>query len=411
MSPPEKRPLEPPDLDGLDIEHAVIRLIEHASKLPASDLFLAMNKEDGTVSVRHLGIVRPLLTVGRDSMNRYINHIKAIAGMAVDQRLRPLDGRCICETEDGVRVDLRVNSIPTLWGEDMAIRLLEHDMALLDLENLGFQRRNLDILTALLNRPSGLILVTGPAGAGKTTTLYACLNHLNDGSRKINTIEEPVELSMPGIRQSEVRPRIGLDFPELIRSVLRQAPDVIMVGEIRDPVTAETAVLAANSGHLVFATLHAPVAAGAVNSILALGANPHFLSACLLGILSQRLVRRLCEECKVAFDLTGAPHTFDDVRPWLEPGQGEQLYSSRGCERCHFEGFSGRTGVSEVLRVTRGIRELIHERRSTREIRQKAVEEGMLDLRRSALLKVAQGLTSTEEVIRTIPTEHLLPDQ
>jgi type II secretory ATPase GspE/PulE/Tfp pilus assembly ATPase PilB-like protein len=266
-------------------------------------------------------------------------------------------------------------------------------------------------LMSLLNRPSGLILVTGPAGAGKTTTLYACLKYLNDGSRKINTIEDPIELAMPGIRQSEVRPKIDLGFPELIRSVLRQAPDVIMLGEIRDPVTAETAVLAANSGHLVFATLHAPVAAGAINSMLALGANPHFLSACLLGVLSQRLVRRLCDECKVAFDLSGSPHTFDDVREWLEPGQGERIWSARGCEQCHFEGFTGRIGVAEVLRVSRAIREAIHERRSTREIRQKAVEEGMLDLRRSALLKVAQGITSTEEVIRTIPTEHLLPDQ
>ena len=408
---PAKSPLEPPDLSDVDVEGAVLRLIEYAANLPASDLFFLANENDATIAVRHLGIVRPLMTVPRDDLIRFVNHMKAIAGMAVDQRLRPLDGRSICEIEGGHRVDVRINTIPTLWGEDMAVRLLEHDMSLLELSNLGFQKQNLDHLMTLLSRPSGLMLVTGPAGAGKTTTLYACLNHLNDGSRKINTIEDPIELAMDGIRQSEVRPRIGLDFPDLIRSVLRQAPDVIMVGEIRDPVTAETAVVAANSGHLVFATLHAPVAAGAVNSMLALGANPHFLSACLLGILSQRLVRRLCDDCKVAFDLSGSPQTFDDVRGWLEPGQGENIYSSPGCEHCRFEGFSGRTGVAEVLRITRSIRELIHERRTTREIRQKAVEEGMLDLRRAALLKVAQGLTSTEEVIRTIPAEHLLPDE
>jgi type II secretory ATPase GspE/PulE/Tfp pilus assembly ATPase PilB-like protein len=263
---------------------------------------------------------------------------------------------------------------------------------------------------SLLKRPSGLMLVTGPAGAGKTTTLYACLHYLNDGTRKINTIEDPVELALPGIHQSEVRPKIHLDFPELLRSVLRQAPDVIMVGEIRDPVTAETAVLAANSGHLVFATLHAPMAAGAINSMMALGANPHFLSTCLLGALSQRLVRRLCDHCKVAFDMSGSPHTFEDVREWLEPGQGEEIYSAPGCEQCHHEGFVGRTGVAEVLRVNRVIRQMIFEKRPTREIRQRAVEDGMLDLRRAALLKVAQGVTSTEEVVRTIPTEHLLPD-
>jgi type II secretory ATPase GspE/PulE/Tfp pilus assembly ATPase PilB-like protein len=407
----ENRALAPPDLTSLDVEQGVLALIRYAAGLPASDLFLAANENDAAISVRHMGIVRPLLTVGPNDITRYINHVKAMAGMPVDQRLRPLDGRWVCNVDEGRRVDLRINTIPTLWGEDMAIRLLEHDLALLELENLGFQRRNLDQLMSLLSRPSGLILVTGPAGAGKTTTLYACLSHLNDGSRKINTIEDPVELAMPGIRQSEVRPRIDLDFPELIRSVLRQAPDVIMVGEIRDPITAETAVLAANSGHLVFATLHSPTAAGAVNSMLALGANPHFLSACLLGVLSQRLVRRLCDQCKVAFDLTGSPHTFDDVRAWLKPGEGENIYSSRGCEACRFEGFSGRTGVAEVLRVSRAIRGLIHERQPTREIRQKAVEEGMLDLRRAALLKVAQGITSTEEVIRTIPAEHLLPDE
>jgi type II secretory ATPase GspE/PulE/Tfp pilus assembly ATPase PilB-like protein len=349
------------------------------------------------------------MSVGRDEVSRFVNHIKAVAGMAVDQKFRPLDGRWVCTIEGGKKVDLRISTIPTLWGEDIAIRLLECDLGLLDLENLGFSKKNLDDLVSLLSSPSGLILVTGPAGAGKTTTLYACLHRLNDGSRKINTIEDPIEFAMPGIRQSQVRPKIDLDFPELLRSVVRQSPDVIMVGEIRDPVTAETAVLAANSGHLVFATLHAPTAAGAVDSMLALGGNPHFLASSLLGALSQRLVRRLCDQCKVAYDLTGSPHTFQDVRKWLEPGQGEQICSAPGCEHCHHEGFTGRTGVAEVLRVTKEIRRLIFEKRPAREIRQKAVQQGMLDLRRAALLKVAQGITSTEEIVRTIPAEHLLP--
>jgi type II secretory ATPase GspE/PulE/Tfp pilus assembly ATPase PilB-like protein len=400
-----------PDLEGLDVAQATARLIGHVVNLRASDLIFSPAREEGAVVVRHLGVVKPLLTVSREDANRFVNHIKAMAGMPVDQRHRPLDGRWVHTTEDGHRIDMRINTIPTLWGEDMAIRLLQHDLEFLQLENLGFHKRHLDDLTALLNRPSGLILVTGPAGAGKTTTLYSCLNYLNDGSRKINTIEDPVELVMPGIHQSEVHLRMDVDFPELLRSVVRQSPDVIMVGEIRDPVTADTAVLAANSGHLVFATLHAPVAAGAPASMLALGANPHFLSACLLGVLSQRLVRCLCEECKQAFDLSQSPATFEDVRRWLSEDQGQQIYSAPGCEACHFEGFSGRTGVAEVLTVSRALRDLIHRRRPAHEIRQKAVEEGMLDLRRAALLKVAQGITSTEEVLRTIPTEHLMPDQ
>jgi len=398
------------DLNGLNTEQAVNRLIEHAVDLGANDLFLSSNENDGTIAVRHLGIPKLLSTLGREEVSRLINHIKAVAGMAVDQRFRPLDGRWVCTTENGKRVDLRVSTIPTIFGEDMSIRLLECDLALLELGNLGFHKKNLDDLVALLYNPGGLILVTGPAGAGKTTTLYACLNHLCDGTRKINTIEDPVELVMQGIRQSEVRPRIQLDFPDMLRSVLRQSPDVIMIGEIRDPVTAETAVLAANSGHLVFATLHASMAAGAINSMLALGVNSHFLASGLLGAMSQRLVRRLCDQCKTAHELIGAPPTFDDVRKWLEPGQGEQIYSTPGCEHCHYEGFTGRTAVGEVLRVGKEIRQLIFEKRSVQEIRKQAIHQGMLDLRRAALLKVAQGITCAEEVIRVIPAEYLLPD-
>jgi type II secretory ATPase GspE/PulE/Tfp pilus assembly ATPase PilB-like protein len=280
----------------------------------------------------------------------------------------------------------------------------------MDLAKLGFHRQNLDELMSLLARPSGLILVTGPAGAGKTTSLYAALAHLNDGTRKINTIEDPVEYVIPGVRQAQINPKIGLGFPELLSGVLRQAPDVIMVGEIRDPVTAETAVRAANTGHLVFATLHAPVAAGAIDAMLALGIVPHFLATSLIGIVSQRLVRKLCAHCKVSFDLSGAPETFDDIRGMLKPGQGELIHSAPGCEHCFQEGYSDRTGVAEVLRVTKEIRQLIFEHRSARQIRDEALRQGMLDLRRSALLKVAQGITSTEELIRVIPTEHLLPD-
>jgi len=406
---PKHQPLEHVDLNGLDAEQAVIRLIGRAAELMASDLFLTTDEDSGTVSVRHMGIVKTLAKTTRAEISRYISHIKAVAGMAVDQKMRPLDGRWVCTVENGRKIDLRINTIPTVFGEDMSIRLLECDAGLLNLENLGFHKKVLDDLLALIKSPAGLLHVTGPAGAGKTTTLYACLHYLNDGARKINTIEDPVELIMPGVRQSEVRPKIDLDFPELLRSVLRQAPDVIMIGEIRDPITAETAVHAANSGHLVFATLHAPVAAGAINSMLALEVNSHFLANCLLGALSQRLVRRLCDQCKVAYDLTGSPETFEEVRRWLAPGEGDKIYSAPGCEKCHYEGFIGRTGVAEVLRVTRQIRPMILRRKSVQELRQQALREGMLDLRRAALLKVAHGETSTEEVMRTIPAEHLLP--
>lgn len=402
--------LRPVKLDGLSAEEAVVRLIGFAADLPASDVFLSPSERDASLSVRHMGIVKALQRLPREQLGHFVNHIKAVAGMAVDQHRRPQDGRWVCTIDDNKRVELRVSTLPTLWGESMTIRVMKYDRGLLELKNLGFHKRNFRELTNLLHSPSGLILMAGPAGAGKSTTLYACLNRLNDGTRKINTIEDPIEFAMAGVDQSEVQPRIGLDFPQLLRSILRHSPDVIMIGEVRDPVTAETAVVAANSGHLVFATLHSPIAASAIDSMLALGTNPHFLSSSLLGAVSQRLVRQLCEHCKVGFDLSAAPRTFDDVRKWLEPGQGEKIYSAPGCEHCNYEGYVGRTGVAEVLRVSKDMRRLICERRSVKEIRQKATQEGMIDLRGSALLKVAQGITSTEEVVRTIPAEHLLPE-
>ena len=398
------------DFDGVPLEKTLADLLRFAVQVPVSDLFINCNEVDVSISVRHLGIFKHLVSVSPENGRRLINRVKASADMDLAQRLRPLDGRWVAQLENGGKVDLRISTIPSLFGEDMAIRLLRHDLQPLDLARLGFHRKNLDDLMGLLARPSGLILITGPAGAGKTTTLYAALTHLNDGTRKINTIEDPVEYVIRGVRQSQINAKIGMGFPELLSSVLRQAPDVIMVGEIRDSVTAETAVRAANTGHLVFATLHAPVAAGAIDAMLALGTVPHFLATSLIGIVSQRLVRKLCGHCKVSFDLSGAPETFDDVRQMLKPGQGELVHSAPGCEHCFQEGYSSRTGVAEMLRVTKEIRQLIFEHRSAREIRDEALRQGMLDLRRSALLKVAQGITSTEELIRVIPTEHLLPD-
>ena len=259
----------------------------------------------------------------------------------------------------------------------------------------------------LLASPSGLILVTGPTGAGKTTTLYACLNHLNNGRRKINTIEDPVEYALPNIRQSQINPRLKLDFPDLLRGVLRQATDIIMIGEIRDRVTAETAVRAANSGHLVLATLHAPIAAGAIQSMLNLEVHPHFLTSSLRGVLAQRLVRTLCPHCKLGFDLSLSPYTFEEVRSWLQPGQGAILYAASGCPRCHQTGYIARTGVFEVMSISPELRRLILSRQPTQVLRKKAMEEGMLEIREAALLAVARGETTSEEVIRVIPTEYL----
>lgn len=398
------------DVTRLPPEAAVGRLIGYAVMLPASDVFFNTNERDVTVSVRQMGIVHQIAAMTPDQGRRLISHIKALAGMDVNEHRRPLDGRWIHKGDDGTTVDLRINQIPTLYGADLALRILSRDRNLFTLDRLGMEPQQRQTLDGLLESPSGLILVTGPTGSGKTATLYACLMKLNDGRKKINTIEDPVEFAIEGLRQSQVHPQIDVGWAELLKNVLRQSPDVIMIGEVRDPETADTAVRAANSGHLVFATIHAPVAAGAVQSMRSLGVHPHFLSTALRGVISQRLVRTLCPECRVSFDLSYAPHTFDEVRPWLGPNEGNVLYAPKGCPACQMVGYNGRTGVFEVMPITRPLRQLIGDGAPTREIRKQALNEKMLEFRQSALLKVAQGITSTEEVFRVIPSEHLLED-
>jgi general secretion pathway protein E len=395
------------ELSGLSPEAAVDLLLEYAANAEVSDLFFCTNADEVSVLVRYLGLMRPVSSLSLEQGRRCLTHIKALAGMDITEKRRPLDGRWIHRRDNGKTLDLRLNSLPTIHGEDLTIRLLDRESRLLKLDQLGMLRRDQNVLHALLNSPSGLLLVTGPTGSGKTTTLYSCLEHLNNGRRKINTIEDPVEYDLKDIRQAQVNPRLEVGFAELLRSVLRQAPDVIMVGEIRDNETADTAVRAANSGHLVLATLHAPVAAGAVPALLNLGVNPHFLASALLGVIAQRLIRNLCASCKSGFELSELSYTFEDVQDMLEPEQGKFLFGAHGCEKCHMTGYAGRTGVFEMMVCTPGIRELIMQRAALQEIRLKSIEEGLIDFRRSALLKVARGETSIEEVFRAIPTEYL----
>jgi type II secretory ATPase GspE/PulE/Tfp pilus assembly ATPase PilB-like protein len=407
LAPTSGQVFDGPNVYGMVPETAVATLIDHAAKLPASDLYFGANENHVGVSVRHLGIVRLLTILSPDLGKRCISYLKAMAGMDLAESRRPLDGRWVRQGEGDSRVDMRISTVPTLYGEDVTIRLLIYESRMKSLPQLGLSARNLSDLQWMLSSPSGLILVTGPTGSGKTTTLYSCLKHLNDGQRKINTIEDPVEYAVSGLRQSQVNARAEVGFPELLRSILRQTPDVIMIGEIRDPVTAETAVHAASSGQLVLATLHAPIAVAAVQSMLSLGAHPHFLSSCLLGVLAQRLVRGLCPECKVRIEIGEVPGSFEEIRPWLEPGQGEALYAAKGCPACHQTGYSSRTGVFEVFRISRDLRRLIADAQPTRVLRQQSLDEGFVELRRSALLKVARGETSAEEVLRAIPSEYL----
>ena len=419
------------DVSKLPIDKAVAALIDRAAQLGASDLFFVTNEQHVAVHMRHLGIMRLLSVVSPETGRRYLAHVKAMAGMDMGGAARkPMDGRWIYESEaldeapsemnEGdddtapaarplidANVDLRISVIPTLHGEDFAIRLLGRGLQAHRLESLGMTREQLADFSAMIESPGGLIVLTGPTGSGKTATLYAALMRLNNGRRKINTIEDPIEYAVDGLRQSQVNPVTGLGFPELLRGALRQSPDVVMIGEIRDEETARTAVHAANSGILVFATIHAPAASNAVQSLRSLGVHNHFLATSLRGVVSQRLLRTLCD-CKTSFDLSDAPYTFDDVRPMLGDGEGRTLFAARGCAACHGTGYASRAGVFEVMRVSRTIRDLISDNAPTHAIRAAASREGMLEFRQAALLKVARGQTSTEEMFRVIPTEVLV---
>jgi type II secretory ATPase GspE/PulE/Tfp pilus assembly ATPase PilB-like protein len=395
------------DLSSESPEDVVGRVVDYAVEIWASDLFFISNENDISVLVRHLGIMRRLSVLSTELGRRCMNHIKALAGMDLVERRRPQDGRWIRQVPGQEKIDLRINTIPTLYGEDCALRLLVRQASALPLDHLGLEIDDYQQLLNVLNSPSGLILVSGPTGSGKTTTLYACLAYLNDGQRKINTIEDPIEYAIEGVRQSQINPQLGVDFPDLLRSVLRQSPDVIMIGEVRDAITAATAVRAANSGHLVLATLHAPIAAGAIQSMLALGIPHHFLGSALRGVIAQRLVRTLCPKCKTSVDLSHHPQIFEDVQRWLKPGEGKHLFLAVGCDYCHQTGYTARTGVFEVMTIGASLRKLIFDKHATQVLREKAIEEGLLEFRHAAMLKVARGQTSADEVLRVVPTEYL----
>jgi type II secretory ATPase GspE/PulE/Tfp pilus assembly ATPase PilB-like protein len=385
---------------------AFSEIVAFAVEANASDLFFLSEEAAVRVALRRMGRLETMFALTLDIARNILNVMKADAGIDLGDRRRPHEGRFIQNLGDH-SVDLRINIIPTIHGEDVAIRIHDSKSGLRTLDQIGFLRSERSRIQSILDNSSGLVLVTGATATGKTTTLYACLQHLNSGTRKINTIEDPVEYVLPGLRQSQVHQKIGLDFPEILRNILRQSPDVIMIGEIRDEETASTAVRAANSGTLVLSTLHAPIAAGAVQSMLALNVNRYFLSNCLLGVVAQRLVRTLCPECRVPYDITESPQTFADIRPLLEQGQGDYIFGNGACAKCQYQGFNGRTAIIELMTFNRRMRELVARGCSAEEIQQAAIEHGMIEFKRAAMVKVAQGVTTTEEILREMPAEQL----
>jgi len=394
------------DLSNMQPQQALETIVRLAIELKASDLYILTHEKASNIAVRRLGSMESLAHISRDQGGSLLRAMKTAAGMDIAETRRPLEGRYIQRVANKL-VDLRIGTVPTLFGEDLSARLLDRESTLLSLDELGFERGALNSLTAMLSSSSGLILVTGPTGTGKTTTLYACLHHLNNGRCKINTLEDPIEYAIPGICQSQINHKLGVHFPELLTSVLRQSPDVIMIGEVRDEETAKTAVRAANSGHLVLATLHAPVAAGAVQSMLALGVHPYFLASCLLGVIAQRLIRVLSPESRIAYDISFAPDTFKEIEPLLDKGEGQAIYGPDPTDPNSQAGYSSRTGLFEVLAFNQKIRKLVAEGRPSPELEKAAIEHGMVEFRRAGLLKVARGITSTEEMLHAVPSEYL----
>jgi type II secretory ATPase GspE/PulE/Tfp pilus assembly ATPase PilB-like protein len=405
----ESRPALPAELasiNTLEPRAALDVILKQAVERRVSDLFIQPNNGHCVISVRQMGSIRQLVVVSAELGIQMVNLIKSSAGMDLAERRHPLDGRWTHSIDD-VNFDFRINSIGTLSGEDLVLRLLPTGGARIGLEELGLVGSQFSDLRSMLNSGSGLVLVTGPVGAGKSTTLYACLEYLNDGKRMINTLEDPIEQVIKGVRQCQVQPKIGLGFLELLRGILRQSPDVIMIGEIRDEETAKTAVRAANSGHLVLATLHSPLAAGAVQSMLAFGVNPFFLSNSLIGILAQRLVRILSPESRKMYDISHSPDTFKEVQQFLDAGEGHVIYGPDESDPKSQDGYVGQTGLFEVLMVNRKIRGLIASGADAAQISRAAVERGMIDFRRAALLQTAKGVTGIEEIGRVVPAADL----
>jgi general secretion pathway protein E len=326
-----------------------------------------------------------------------VSRIKVMASLDIAEKRLPQDGRIALRIA-GRPIDVRVSTIPTANGERVVLRLLDKQAGRLTLDSLGMDARTRDQIDALVQQPHGIFLVTGPTGSGKTTTLYAALSRLDRKTRNIMTVEDPIEYELDGVGQTQVNAKIEMSFARALRAILRQDPDVVMIGEIRDLETAQIAVQASLTGHLVLATLHTNDAPGAVTRLVDMGIEPYLLSSTLVGALAQRLVRKLCPACR-------QPHEPDAAERGAFGGDApERLYKPAGCGACNFTGFKGRTGIYELLTVDEPLRKLIHDSGDERDIRDQAVAGGMLRLREDGLRWVRDGVTSLDEVLRVTRT-------
>jgi general secretion pathway protein E len=395
------------DANDQGVVQVVDWLWQYAFDQRASDIHLEPRREMGAIRFRIDGVLHTVYQVPLTVMNAMISRIKLLGRMDVVEKRRPLDGRIKTVRPDtpekaGGEVEMRLSTLPTAFGEKMVMRIFDPETVVKSVEALGFGTHEAQAWQALIGRPHGIILVTGPTGSGKTTTLYSTLKSLAREEVNVCTIEDPIEMIEPSFNQTQVHPAIDMGFAEGLRALMRQDPDIIMVGEIRDLATAEMAIQAALTGHLVFSTLHTNDSAAAITRLADLGVPSYLISATVIGVLAQRLTRTLCPACKVRDEATTRETLEEMARPWRLSG-GMRPYKPVGCLECRHTGYRGRAGLYELLVMSEAARAAVHPSLDATALRRQAIKDGMRPLRLAGAMKVAEGLTTIEEVLRSTP--------
>ncbi|KPL11061.1 type II secretion system protein GspE [candidate division BRC1 bacterium SM23_51] len=380
--------------DDAPVIQLVNMVISEAIKARASDIHIEPMEKSLRVRYRIDGVLQDVTPPPKKFQNAIISRIKILSELNIAERRKPQDGRFKVRVSDKM-IDFRVSVCPTAFGEKVVVRVLDRSSLLVNLTDLGFEPEVLRVFEKLIRMPWGMILVTGPTGSGKSTTLYSALNTINDPRKNILTIEDPIEYQLKGINQVQARPDIGLTFAEGLRSFLRQDPDIILVGEVRDFETADIAVKAALTGHLVLSTLHTNDAPSTMNRLTNMGVEPFLVTASMICSVAQRLVRRVCDSCKEEF----RPSEELLAALGISPEQAGTLNVGRGCDKCHGTGYRGRMALFELMRVTDRMREAIIEGQTTTHLKRLAIEEGMLSLRQAGIHKILSGITTPEEVV------------
>ncbi|MBP6223564.1 MAG: Flp pilus assembly complex ATPase component TadA [Rhizobacter sp.] len=390
------------DANDQGVVQVVDWLWQYAFDQRASDIHLEPRRDLSAIRFRIDGVMHTVYQLPPGVMNAMIARVKLLGRMDVIEKRRPLDGRIKTRNPEGDEVEMRLSTLPTAFGEKMVMRIFDPDTTVKPLEALGFGAHDAKRWEALVARPNGIILVTGPTGSGKTSTLYSTLRRLATEEVNVCTIEDPIEMIQPAFNQTQVQPALDFGFAEGVRALMRQDPDIIMVGEVRDLETAEMAIQAALTGHLVFSTLHTNDAASAITRLVDLGVPPYLIGATVIGVLAQRLVRTLCPACKQPDEALTAEDLADFVKPWRLNGKAKP-YKPVGCLECRMTGFRGRCGLYELLSVTDAARACIQPVPDVTRLRQQALQDGMRPLRLAGAMKVAEGVTTLQEVMSATP--------